>query len=329
MWGALQPRLSHWHAIIRGFTWKALIAVPFAVLGAFALVRDEFLPAELQAKLKVPSLLPDWRWQSWALCALAALLIAVLESSYREHAKLAGGPRRVEIEAERDELVRRELSKCTPSQIGLLRTIRVLGSAPDDTAMTELDAVKFFLKRDFSRGYGGFKDELANSIKRNLDRPDDARKSEAASPNTALNALRILIGSGEDFERTEAVAAGVNRVVRIAVLNDGSGFLSNCRAHIVNLVPGGLSSPRVLADGTFSLQRGEKRWLDVSYQHQSRPGQFLISGPVGAGYGGGYLGVPAGSYFLTVKVVAEEARTKEATAEIFADGDGRLRIKPA
>jgi hypothetical protein len=145
----------------------------------------------------------------------------------------------------------------------------------------------------------------------------------------SLDALRIVVGAGDDFERTETVAAGVNRIVRIAVQNDGSGFLSNCRAHTVNLIPGGLDSPGLLGDGTFSLQRDEKRWLDVAYQHPGRPGEFLISGPVGAGYGGGILGVPVGSYFLSVRAVAEEARTKEVTVRIFVDDDGRLRIKPA
>jgi hypothetical protein len=139
MWNAIKDRAAHWHAILRGFTWKALVAVPFAILGAFAMIRDEFLPTDLQAKLKVPSLLPDWRWQSRVLCALAVLLVAILENSYREHAKLAGSDRSNAIEVRREALVKAELRKHTPSQIDLLKTIRLLGSAPDGTPMAELD----------------------------------------------------------------------------------------------------------------------------------------------------------------------------------------------
>lgn len=70
----------------------------------------------------------------------------------------------------RERAVGTELARCTPEQIDLLKTIRVRG-IPDGVQVAELDAMKSLLKRDSwsSSGYGGFKDELRETIERALD----------------------------------------------------------------------------------------------------------------------------------------------------------------
>lgn len=80
------PRLAHWRSILTGLTWRALFGVPFAVLSLLALIRDEFASSEWRERLRMPSLLPDFTWQTWLIFALIVLLFVILESSYREHA---------------------------------------------------------------------------------------------------------------------------------------------------------------------------------------------------------------------------------------------------
>jgi hypothetical protein len=59
------------------------VAVPLAVISAFAFVRDEFLSAESQERFKLPQWLPDWHWQTWTLITVTLFLLGTLESAYR------------------------------------------------------------------------------------------------------------------------------------------------------------------------------------------------------------------------------------------------------
>jgi hypothetical protein len=118
-------RLEIWRDILSK-PWKWLVAAPFALLGAFQGIRDEFLSPEWQARLKLPHWLPDWSWQTWLLIALAAFLIAVLEGAYRiisiergshDDARAADNARLADLESQVKELRPLELS---PAQRSIL-----------------------------------------------------------------------------------------------------------------------------------------------------------------------------------------------------------------
>ena len=85
MWRA---RLLHYWRVLREPAWQYLVVVPLAVLSAMAWVRDEFLPPEIAAKLKMPQWLPHWPWYYWALATALVLLVLILEGSFRENRKL-------------------------------------------------------------------------------------------------------------------------------------------------------------------------------------------------------------------------------------------------
>ena len=111
--------------------------------------------------------------------------------------------------------------------------------------------------------------------------------------------------------------------------NNGNGFLSHCEARITSITPGPLQAPRALGQGAITIHQGQKEPLDVAYQHQSVLDEFFICGPIGFGFGGGIMKVPSRSYIIGIKATADESKEVEAFVEIYADSDGKLRIKPA
>jgi hypothetical protein len=88
-------RGSHWIAVLREPGWKFFIALPFAVFTAFVPVRDEFLPAEVAEKWKLPAIIKDHfparlvgaPWYVWALLTAFVLIVLILEGSYRVAAR--------------------------------------------------------------------------------------------------------------------------------------------------------------------------------------------------------------------------------------------------
>jgi hypothetical protein len=89
MWQSLRRRITHWRAVIARSVWRFFVAVPFAALGTWALIRDEFLPPDWQSQFGILKLLsnvlPEWGWHWWAIVALVIAIFAVLEGSFREH----------------------------------------------------------------------------------------------------------------------------------------------------------------------------------------------------------------------------------------------------
>jgi hypothetical protein len=84
-------RVSHWLAVLREPGWKYFIALPFTLLTVFATIRDEFLPVEVAEKWKLPAIIKDHfpafliaaPWYVWALVTAVALILVILEGSYR------------------------------------------------------------------------------------------------------------------------------------------------------------------------------------------------------------------------------------------------------
>jgi hypothetical protein len=97
-------RILHWYRLLRRAVWP-LIVIPIAIFGNLFAIRDEFLPAQLAAKLKMPEWLPAFPWYYWTILVLVLIVIAVLEGAFREHrdltAQLAGDSVRLrEVEAQ-------------------------------------------------------------------------------------------------------------------------------------------------------------------------------------------------------------------------------------
>ena len=63
--------------------WRRLVTVPFALLGVAAFIRDEILPSDSIAKLKLSDVLPAWPWEWFALAFLVLVLIIASESCFR------------------------------------------------------------------------------------------------------------------------------------------------------------------------------------------------------------------------------------------------------
>lgn len=90
-------RVSHWLAVLREPGWKFFVAFPFTLLTVFATIREEFLPAELAKRLKLPAIIEDhvpaflvaWPWHIWALITAFVLIWLILEGSYRVSAREA------------------------------------------------------------------------------------------------------------------------------------------------------------------------------------------------------------------------------------------------
>jgi hypothetical protein len=90
-------RVSHWLAVLREPGWKFFIALPFTLFTVLAPIRDEFLPAEMAEKWKLPSIIKNHfptllvaiPWYVWALITAFVLIWLILEGSYRVAAREA------------------------------------------------------------------------------------------------------------------------------------------------------------------------------------------------------------------------------------------------
>jgi hypothetical protein len=79
-----RKRVLYWFRLIRRSVWP-IFAIPFAILVNVFSIRDEFLPPDLVAKLKMPEWLPTFPWYYWTIIVLALIILALLEGAYREH----------------------------------------------------------------------------------------------------------------------------------------------------------------------------------------------------------------------------------------------------
>ena len=83
-------RVSHWLAVLREPGWKFFIALPFTLFTVLAPIRDEFLPAEMAGKWKLPAIIKDHfpallvaqPWYIWALVTAFVLIFLILDGSY-------------------------------------------------------------------------------------------------------------------------------------------------------------------------------------------------------------------------------------------------------
>jgi hypothetical protein len=86
MWGEIYGRALYFWRVFHLLAWRWLVILPVGLLGALQALRDEFLDAPTQEKLRVKhllSFLPDWPWERWALGFAAMLILFILEAAYR------------------------------------------------------------------------------------------------------------------------------------------------------------------------------------------------------------------------------------------------------
>ena len=78
----------YWRIAVRP-AWFWLVAVPFALLGVFQAIREE-APVVWQDELRLPSFI-DWPWTWFAIIALIAAVLIVMESARRVIATASAG----------------------------------------------------------------------------------------------------------------------------------------------------------------------------------------------------------------------------------------------
>lgn len=76
-----RPRF--WWRVIVLPSRKWLFVVPLGFLGAFQSIRDEFLAAELQEKLKLLSIIPEIQIYWYVFAIMVSVIIIMMESAYR------------------------------------------------------------------------------------------------------------------------------------------------------------------------------------------------------------------------------------------------------
>lgn len=79
-----------WYFLLFRPFWKWGVTIPWAILGTFQGIRDEFLSPENQEKYKLPNVIPDWPWWGWALILLGVICLMVAEGAYRKVSSVEG-----------------------------------------------------------------------------------------------------------------------------------------------------------------------------------------------------------------------------------------------
>jgi hypothetical protein len=155
---------------------------------------------------------------------------------------------------------------------------------------------------------------------------------DGASDGSMVHALKIIVGSGEPFERVVVNEHGVHRTLFLGVQNTGGSKVSNCcfyRTYVSSLN----DSQKTLLENAFALDSNEVRSVPVAMFNETKdlPGSTFMIGlsmPAGAlGYG---IMAPrlVRERRHILSFVAESPDSADATGncEIWVDENGKLRI---
>lgn len=162
-------------------------------------------------------------------------------------------------------------------------------------------------------------------------RRDSAQEDTNNQPKT-VNSLRIVIGSGEPFERVVVNEYGVHRTLFLGVKNVGASKVSNCcfyRTYVSTLN----DKQKTLLENSFSLDPNEVRYISVAMFNETKDlphatHMIGLSMPPGAlGYG---VIVPRlmreRRHIVSFSVESPDTSDAEANCEIWVDESGKLRI---
>lgn len=80
---AIGRRLVHFHMIVVRPIWAWIVTGLLGFASLLAFLRDEFLPQELDQKLKLLNIAPHWQWYWWMIAFLSMFICVVIEGSFR------------------------------------------------------------------------------------------------------------------------------------------------------------------------------------------------------------------------------------------------------
>jgi hypothetical protein len=144
-----------------------------------------------------------------------------------------------------------------------------------------------------------------------------------------------MFGDGHPFSEhaLDPPTGAERRVVRVALLNGGSGHLDDCQVRVEQMTPGpdrAAGEPfrpfALTADG-FSLRPGARKLLDVAVHYERNPDgaaspniRIVCPGTVFA------VTAPADkAHTMRLRAFTAEGVFTEATCRLFVE-DGRLRL---
>jgi hypothetical protein len=150
-----------------------------------------------------------------------------------------------------------------------------------------------------------------------------------------LDALKIVIGRGGNYESTKTHPNSVSRTLSVGVKNtDRKSFISNCELHLE--IPEDRGKEWYLLEKGFTLNPGEEKFVPVAYHYEyTKPSEstvhrIIFSVPIaGAYYGVAPPWLPIGTHFLVLRATATETKPSEITCKIWVDEQGKLRLEKA
>ena len=160
----------------------------------------------------------------------------------------------------------------------------------------------------------------------------DAAQQGTNNQSRTAHSLRIIVGTGEPFERLSVNEHGVHRTLFLGVTNVGASKVSNCRfyrTYISSLN----DKQKTLLENAFSLDPNEVRYVSIAMFNETKdlPHATHMIGlsmpPNAIGYG-----VMAPRLMRErrhiVSFLAESPDTSDvaSSCEIWVDENGRLRI---
>jgi hypothetical protein len=159
-------------------------------------------------------------------------------------------------------------------------------------------------------------------------------------PPSALNALRLKLGSGEEFEtRQSSGLYQTNHTFSVCIENrNATRFLSNCKLSLNIANEKGNGRKDYWLEGPFTLNPTEKKFRSiVSYLEPAtiseHAGEFIqLHIPVGAGYGVGHgwpWHLPVAGYTFSLHATSLETGPVEVACKIWVDDDQKLHFEKA
>jgi hypothetical protein len=145
------------------------------------------------------------------------------------------------------------------------------------------------------------------------------------------NALQIITGNGDPFDRIDVNKYGVHRTISLAAKNCGSKKIANCYVYrtYVSILD---DSDKVLLDGPFSLDSDEMRYVSIAMFNETKdhPDAHHLIGLTmpPAAFGAGIMQprlTPDRRYILSFLATSPDCRDAVLHCEVSVDDGGKLR----
>jgi hypothetical protein len=152
-------------------------------------------------------------------------------------------------------------------------------------------------------------------------------------PTNNANALRILTGTGEPFDRVVANQYGVQHTIYAAITNVGSKRISNCNFYRT-YVAFTNDSEKTLLDGPFSLDPQERRYVSIALFNETKDlpranhliGLSMPPSALGVGIMQPRL-PPDRRHVVSFVAESPDCRDAELHCEVVVDDRGKLRLE--